>query len=54
VRHGESAIDGGVDAEEAKEDEQEDDIVDPNDPLYGLDARLSQLDLDEVSKGVLR
>ena len=40
--------------EENKEEEEADDIVDPNDPLYGLEARMAQLDLDEESKSVLR
>lgn len=28
--------------------------MDPNDPLYGLDQRLAELDLDEDSKNVLK
>ena len=28
--------------------------MDPQDPLYGLDSRLAQLDLDEDSKAVLK
>ena len=52
---GETAVgnENGED-EENKEDEEAEDIVDPNDPLYGLEARLSKLDLDEDSKAVLR
>lgn len=34
--------------------EEEEDVVDPNDPMYGLEARLSQLNLDEESKMVLK
>jgi len=49
---GETAVndeDGAEDGEEEVED-----IVDPNDPLYGLDARLARLDLDDDSKHVLK
>jgi len=55
VKVGESAIDPALEGEEQKEGEdQEDDIVDPNDPLYGLDSRLAELNLDEASKAILR
>ena len=39
------------------EDEQEQDeeeIIDPDDPLYGLEQRLAELDIDEESKAVLK
>ena len=49
---GETAVGGEGSDEEGKEEEE--DIVDPNDPLYGLDARMAQLDLDDDSKAVLR
>ena len=51
---GETAVGDGEDGEEQKDEEDGEDIVDPNDPLYGLEARLSKLDLDPESKGVLR
>lgn len=51
---GETAINDQEDAEEEGKEEDEEDIVDPNDPMYGLEARLSQLDLDDESKMVLK
>lgn len=52
---GETAVGDGMDGdEENKEDEEEDEIVDPNDPLYGLEARMAKLDLDDESKNMLR
>ena len=53
---GETAVGGDMndEDEENKEDQEADDIVDPNDPLYGLEARLAKLDLDDESKNVLR
>ena len=53
-RAGETAVDGDQQEEDQKDEGEEDDIVDPNDPLYGLEQRLSQLDLDEASKAVLK
>lgn len=38
---GETAVGGEEDAEEENKEEDADDIVDPNDPLYGLEARLA-------------
>ena len=52
---GETAVgDQMDDDEENKEDAEAEDIVDPSDPLYGLEQRMANLDLDEESKGVLR
>ena len=36
-RVGETAVDGEQQEEDQKEEGEEDDIVDPSDPLYGLD-----------------
>jgi len=52
---GETALGHEADGdEENKEDGEEEEIVDPNDPLYGLETRMAKLDLDEESKNVLR
>ena len=54
---GGSAIGGDDhDAEQKEEgvEEEEDEVIDPNDPLYGLDTRLSQLNLDPESQVMLR
>ena len=52
---GETAVgDHMGDDEENKEDEEAEDIVDPSDPLYGLEQRMANLDLDDESKNVLR
>jgi hypothetical protein len=39
---------------EAEMDEDQDDILDPDDPLYGLDQRLADLTVTEESKRVIR
>ena len=36
------------------QDEEEEDVVDPDDPLYGLDQRLSELTINEESKRIIR
>ena len=55
LHHGETAVgDQMGDDEENKEDEEAEDIVDPSDPLYGLEQRMANLDLDDESKNVLR
>ena len=54
VKAGETAVNDQEAEEENKEEEEAEDSVDPNDPLYGLDARLAQLDLDEESRAVLK
>ena len=51
---GETAVADEEAEEEKQEEGEQEDTVDPNDPLYGLEARLAQLDLDEDSKNVLR
>lgn len=39
--------------EDENEEEQED-VLDPDDPLYGLDQRLAELDIDEETKAVIK
>jgi hypothetical protein len=36
------------------QEEEKEDVVDPDDPLYGLEQRLRGMDLDEESKRVIR
>ena len=36
------------------QEEEEEDVVDPEDPLYGLDQRLSELTINEESKRIIR
>ena len=36
--------------ETAMEEEDQEDIIDPDDPLYGLDHRLAELNIAEESK----
>ena len=38
---------------QAEEEEQEE-VLDPDDPLYGLNERLSQLEINEESKRVIK
>ena len=40
--------------ESAAEEEEPEDIVDPDDPLYGLDQRLADLNIAEESKKIIR
>ena len=35
-------------------EEEEDLIVDPNDPLYGLEQRLKHTNLDDITKSVIK
>lgn len=39
---------------EAMEEEEEDLIVDPNDPLYGLEQRLKHTNLDQMTLNVIK
>ena len=41
------------DTQQAQQQEQED-VVDPDDPLFGLDYRLKDLNLDEESKRIIK
>lgn len=50
----EQEVDGEEGKEEGLEDKEEEEFLDPSDPLYGLEARMAKLDLDEESKTVLR
>ena len=36
------------------DEEDQDDIVDPDDPLYGIDERLANLKIAEESKKIIR
>ena len=36
------------------DEEEQDDIVDPEDPLYGLEQRLAELNIAEESKKIIR
>ena len=54
VKAGETAVNDPDAEEENKAEEEAEDAIDPNDPLYGLENRLAQLDLDEDSKIVLK
>ena len=40
--------------ETAMEEEDQEDIIDPDDPLYGLDHRLAELNIAEESKKIIR
>ena len=52
---GETAVGDQMEGEEEnKEEEEAEDVIDPDDPLYGLEQRMANLDLDEESKAVLR
>jgi len=53
----EEGEEGGAQGDEGEgegnpEDEESD--VDPNDPLYGLDERLKNLDLDDEAKRIIK
>lgn len=49
--HQESIADG---AGEAPEEEEKEDQVDPDDPLYGLEQRLKHANLDQDTKEVIK
>ena len=51
---GETAVGDQMDDDEENKEEEAEDIVDPSDPLYGLEQRMANLDLDDDSKNVLR
>jgi hypothetical protein len=36
------------------EEEEQEEVLDPDDPLYGLNERLSQLEINEESKRVIK
>ena len=40
--------------ESAMEMDEEEEIIDPDDPLYGLDHRLAELNIAEESKRIIR
>ena len=40
--------------ESAMEEEDQEEIIDPDDPLYGLDHRLAELNIAEESKKIIR
>ena len=40
--------------ESAMDEEDQEEIIDPDDPLYGLDQRLSELNIAEESKKIIR
>ena len=44
----------GKEQVEDAQDQEEEEIIDPDDPLYGLEQRLAELDIDEESKAVLK
>ena len=47
---------GEGDAEDAQmeEEEKDDVVIDPDDPVYGLEQRLKHTNLDEKTKQVIR
>jgi hypothetical protein len=47
------AMSGDGDQDAAGEEDDEE-IIDPNDPLYGIDERLAQLTISEESKHMLK
>ena len=49
--YGQQDNDNGLEGQELEEEEAE---VDPNDPLYGLDQRLRNLDLDDESRRIIK
>ena len=48
------SVAGDVDQEDAPKEEEKEDIIDPEDPLYGLEQRLKYSDLDEDTKNVIK
>lgn len=40
--------------EQVDEEGQEEEVVDPDDPLYGLDQRLKHITLDEETKKMIK
>lgn len=43
-----------VPPEDAPKEEEKEDIIDPEDPLYGLEQRLKYSDLDDDTKAVIK
>ena len=45
---------GDVSAKDAPKEEEKEDVIDPEDPLYGLEQRLKYADLDDDTKNVIK
>lgn len=43
-----------ISPEDAPKEEEKEDIIDPEDPLYGLEQRLKYADLDDDTKAVIK